>query len=165
VITHQAITTVKSPQGSGDATASVTAALFGLDGFSVLAAAEAGGELELLVETTADLVACPECGAVARAKGSVPDVGARFADRRAAGGDLLAQAHLVLPSYGVPGQDLDGGTSGDRAAGAFDRAGPSLGVRADGAVRCGGVAGGHAVGSGLVDDQLDRGVLTGREQL
>ena len=53
---------------SGDATASVTAALFGLDGFRLLGAAEAGGELELLVETTADLVGCPECGAVARAK-------------------------------------------------------------------------------------------------
>ncbi|MDQ3765408.1 MAG: hypothetical protein M3460_29290 [Actinomycetota bacterium] len=47
---------------SGDATASVTAALFGLDGFVVLGAADAGGELELLVETTADLVVCPECG-------------------------------------------------------------------------------------------------------
>lgn len=64
----QAITTVKQPQVSGDATASVTAALFGLDGFVVLGAAEAGGELELLVETTADLVGCPACGAVARAK-------------------------------------------------------------------------------------------------
>jgi transposase len=51
-----------------DATASVSAALLGLDGFSVLAAADAGGELELLVETTADLVGCPGCGAVARAK-------------------------------------------------------------------------------------------------
>ena len=38
---------------SGDATASVTAALFGLDGFIVLGAADAGGELELLVETVA----------------------------------------------------------------------------------------------------------------
>jgi transposase len=57
---------------SGDATASVTAALFGLDGFVVLAAVEAGGELELLVETTADLVGCPECGAVARAKDRRP---------------------------------------------------------------------------------------------
>lgn len=28
----------------------------------MLAAAEAGGELDLLVETTADLVGCPECG-------------------------------------------------------------------------------------------------------
>jgi transposase len=57
---------------SGDATASVTAALFGLDGFSVLEVADAGGELELLVETTAALVGCPECGAVARAKDRRP---------------------------------------------------------------------------------------------
>jgi hypothetical protein len=47
-VIHQAITTVK-PQGvSGEATASVTAALWGLHGFSVLVAADAGGELELL---------------------------------------------------------------------------------------------------------------------
>ncbi len=57
---------------SSDATASVTAAFFGLDGFVVLAAAEVGGELELLVETTADLVGCRECGAVARAKDRRP---------------------------------------------------------------------------------------------
>jgi transposase len=57
---------------SGDAIASVTAALFGLDGFTVLTAADAGGELELLVETTAELVGCPECGAVARAKDRRP---------------------------------------------------------------------------------------------
>jgi transposase len=48
------------------------AALFGLDGFTVLMAANAGGELELLVETTAELVGCPECGAVARAKDRRP---------------------------------------------------------------------------------------------
>ena len=57
---------------SGDATASVTAALLGLDGFRVLAAADACGELEVLVETTAELVGCPECGAVARAKDRRP---------------------------------------------------------------------------------------------
>jgi transposase len=57
---------------SGEVTASVTAALFGLHGFSVLTASDAGGELELLVETTADLVGCPECGAVARAKDRRP---------------------------------------------------------------------------------------------
>ncbi len=51
-----------------DAIAPVTAALLGLDGFEVLAAAEAGGELEVLIETTADLVPCPGCFAVARAK-------------------------------------------------------------------------------------------------
>jgi hypothetical protein len=32
--------------------------LFGLDGLRVLAAADAGGELELLVETIAEVVAC-----------------------------------------------------------------------------------------------------------
>jgi transposase len=55
-----------------DDTTSVTAALIGLDGFEVLAAADAGGELELLVQTTADQVGCPTCGAVARAKDRRP---------------------------------------------------------------------------------------------
>jgi transposase len=55
-----------------DDTTTVTAALFGLPGFEVLAAADAGGELELLVQTTADLVGCPSCGAVARAKDRRP---------------------------------------------------------------------------------------------
>jgi transposase len=59
-----------------DATASMTAApeagLLGLDGFTVLTAVEIGGELELLIETTADLVGCPRCGAVARAKDRRP---------------------------------------------------------------------------------------------
>jgi hypothetical protein len=52
----------------GDATARPDAALLGLDGFVVVATAEVRGELELLVETNADLVGCPGCGAVARAK-------------------------------------------------------------------------------------------------
>jgi hypothetical protein len=56
----------------GDDTTSVTAALFGLAGFEILAAAEVGGELELLVQTTADLVGCPKCGAVGRAKDRRP---------------------------------------------------------------------------------------------
>jgi transposase len=56
----------------GDDTTSVTAALFGLAGFEILAAADVGGELELLVQTTADLVGCPACGAVARAKDRRP---------------------------------------------------------------------------------------------
>ena len=55
-----------------DAIGSVTAVLFGLDGFAVLAAADAGGELELMIETTADLVGCPECGAVATSKDRRP---------------------------------------------------------------------------------------------
>jgi len=55
-----------------DDTTSLCAALFGLTGFEILAAADAGGELELLVQTTADLVGCPACGAVARAKDRRP---------------------------------------------------------------------------------------------
>ena len=55
-----------------DSTTAMTAALLGLDGFEVLAAAEAGGEVELLVQTTAGLVGCPLCGAVARAKDRRP---------------------------------------------------------------------------------------------
>jgi transposase len=56
----------------GDGTARLDAALLGLDGFVVVATAEVRGELELLVETTADLVGCPGCGAVARAKDRRP---------------------------------------------------------------------------------------------
>jgi transposase len=56
----------------GDVTGSVVAALFGLEGFRLLAVGEVVGELELLIETTADLVGCPECGAVARAKDRRP---------------------------------------------------------------------------------------------
>jgi transposase len=55
-----------------DATASLDAALLGLDGFVVLGFADVDGELELLIETTADLVACPGCGAVARPKDRRP---------------------------------------------------------------------------------------------
>jgi hypothetical protein len=55
-----------------EVTGSVVAALFGLDGFRVLAAADAGGELELLVETVAGVVPCPDCGTVARAKDRRP---------------------------------------------------------------------------------------------
>jgi transposase len=59
-----------------DVTASMTAAslpgLLGLNGFIVLTAVELDGELELLIETTADLVGCPRCGAVARPKDRRP---------------------------------------------------------------------------------------------
>ena len=43
--------------------------LLGLESFVVLAVAEAGGEIEMLIETHADLVGCPECAAATTAHG------------------------------------------------------------------------------------------------
>ena len=57
---------------TGSMTAALLAGLLGLDGFTVLTSAEVDGELELLIETTADLVGCPRCGAVARPKDRRP---------------------------------------------------------------------------------------------
>jgi transposase len=57
---------------SGEATASVVGALFGLAGFELVSVAELDGELELLIETTFDLVGCPACGAVAEPKDRRP---------------------------------------------------------------------------------------------
>ncbi len=54
-------TTVKDTQVGEDDTTSMTAALVGLAGFRLLAAADIDGELELLVETVTDLVGCPLC--------------------------------------------------------------------------------------------------------
>lgn len=45
------------------------ALMLGLDGFVVLGAAEYGGELELLVETTETVTGCPDCGVVATPHG------------------------------------------------------------------------------------------------
>jgi hypothetical protein len=50
------------------ATASLGTALLRLDGFVVMTTVEVGGELELLVETTADRLGCAGSGAVARSK-------------------------------------------------------------------------------------------------
>ena len=113
---------------SGDATASVTAALFGLDGFVVLAAAEAGGELELLVETTADLVECPVCGAVARAKDRRPTW---VRDLPIGGRPVVICWHKRIwccPHAACPVKTWTSGASGDRTAGVSDRGGPGLGL-------------------------------------
>jgi transposase len=62
----------EGPQVDGDATAPVLAEVFGLAGFEVLAAADAGGELEIMIETPAGTVGCPGCGVVATAKDRRP---------------------------------------------------------------------------------------------
>jgi transposase len=51
---------------------SATTVLLGLSGFVLLAVSEYEGELEQAVETTADLVGCPGCGAVAAVHGRRP---------------------------------------------------------------------------------------------
>lgn len=48
-----------------EAPVDLATATLGLPGFVVLAAAEYGGELELLVETTESVTGCPRCGVVA----------------------------------------------------------------------------------------------------
>ncbi len=45
------------------------ATMLGLAGFEVLGAGEYGGELEVLIETTATVAGCPVCGVVAAAHG------------------------------------------------------------------------------------------------
>ena len=82
----------------GDATARLDAALLGLDGFVVVATAEVGGELELLVETTADLVGCPRCGAVARAKDRRP-TWVRDLPLGGGGCAVLVEAGVELPTF------------------------------------------------------------------
>jgi hypothetical protein len=96
----QVATTVKDTQVGEDDTTSMTAALVGLAGFRLLTAAEVGGELELLVETTTELVGCPRCGrsggrrtAGRRGCGICRSVGGRCA--------VLVEAGLVLPARGV----------------------------------------------------------------
>ena len=106
-----------------DATESVTTELFGLDGFEVLAGADAGGELELMIETTADLVPCPGCGAVATAKDRRPSWVADPPIAGRGGGAVLGQAGLDLQTSAVRGQDLDRAARGNRAAGAAHRPG------------------------------------------
>jgi transposase len=59
-------------QGDGSELERAGAVLLGLPDFAVLAAAEVGGEIELVVQTVAGPVGCPRCGVVAAGKGRRP---------------------------------------------------------------------------------------------
>src|SRR5918912_1112209 len=69
---HDQVLTIERTRVMDDPTASVTAALLGLAGFEVLAASDAGCEVEVLVETAVAPVGCPRCGAIATAKDRRP---------------------------------------------------------------------------------------------
>ncbi len=77
------------------------AGMLGLPGFRVLAAAVFDGELQEQVETTADLVGCPSCSAVA----VLHDRRLRLVRDLPAGGRpdaaVLVEAGVALPAPGV----------------------------------------------------------------
>jgi len=77
------------------------AEMLGLPGFRVLAAAVFDGELQVQVETTADLVGCPSCSAVA----VLHDRRLRLVRDLPAGGRpdaaVLVEAGVALPAPGV----------------------------------------------------------------
>ena len=107
---------------------SAAAAMLGLPGFVVLAVSEHDGELEQAIETTADLVGCPECGAVAQLHDRRP---CWIRDLPTAGRPVTLVwikrvwrcVHQLCPK-----QDLDRDLAADHAAGVADRAGPRRGV-------------------------------------
>jgi hypothetical protein len=102
---------------------SAAAAMLGLAGFVVLAVSDNDGELEQAVETTADLVGCPECAAVAELHDRRP---CWVRDLPTAGRPVTLVwikriwrcPHVLCPKRTWT-QDL----LGDRAAGVVDRAG------------------------------------------
>jgi hypothetical protein len=77
------------------------AALLGLGEFRVLDAREVDGEVELVVETVADLGWCRACGVRAHSKGR-PSVLVRDVDAFGrAGAAVVGQATVALPGAGV----------------------------------------------------------------
>ncbi len=103
---------------------SAAAAMLGLPGFVVLAVSDFAGEVEQAIETTVDLVGCPDCGAVAQ-----------LHDRRPCWVRDLPAGVGRLPWYGssesgaagrccAQREGLDRDLCGDRAAGVVDRTGP-----------------------------------------
>jgi len=101
--------------------------MLGLPGFRVLAVGEVDGELQVQVETTADLVGCPSCAAVA----VLHDRRLRFVRDLPAGGRpvlLCWSKRVALPAPAVPSGDVLRADSGGPTEGYADRAGPGRGV-------------------------------------
>ncbi len=95
------------------------AAMLGLPDFVVVAVSDYAGEVEQVIETTADLAGCPECGAVAELHDRRPC----WVRDLPAGGrpvTLVDQAGVALRAPIVPDTDLDGDLTDDRAAGVAD---------------------------------------------
>jgi hypothetical protein len=101
---------------------SAAAAMLGLPGLVVLAVSDHDGELEQAIETTADLVPCPQCGAVAELHDRRP-VWVRPSGGRATGEVGVGQAGLAVCAPALSTADLDRGQHRDRAAGVVDRVG------------------------------------------
>jgi hypothetical protein len=92
--------------------------MLGLPGFVVLAVSDYASALEQVIETTADLVGCSECGAVAVLHDQRPCAGSALGWKSGDGG--VGQAGLALPTRGVPEANLDGDLTADHAAGVVD---------------------------------------------
>ncbi len=97
-------------------------------GFRVLAAAVFDGELQVQVETTADLVGCPSCSAVA----VLHDRRLRLVRDLPAGGRpdaaVLVEAGVALPAPGVSDGHVLRADRGGPTEGCADRAGSGRGV-------------------------------------
>jgi hypothetical protein len=103
---------------------SAAAAMLGLPGFVVLAVSDYAGELEQAIETTADVVGCPECGPVAQ----LPDRRPTWVRDLPSGGRpvMLVWVKRVwrCGHPRCPKRTWTSNQRGDRAAGIVDRAGP-----------------------------------------
>jgi hypothetical protein len=81
--------------------------MLGLPGFVVVAVSDNDGELEQAVKTTADLVGCPQCAAVAELHDRRPTWVRDLPTGRRPGDAGVGQAGMALPAFGVREANLD----------------------------------------------------------